>query len=438
MWNNKLFFYMSSSRWTSEIGDWFNYLVLVVILQKYQYISYMIIARNLLPLFFSPLIGNIVEKSDKIKLIMITEIIVLSCIGLLFFAYVYRAQFWYMVYINVIINAICWNIKNSCYLALLPSIVSTEMIEEANKIHNIAISLIYVLAISVGGVIIVYAGGLVNLIINTICYIIAIALLFNFRKMYYKLNNDEEQGGGGGGGVKLETLAPNEDIKEKLENLTTMENLNSINEAVQNINNNINNNDNDNVVPIITFSQGVDYLYNHKKFMVLIAVNALIYYIYGIFEIINYKLGFEDYNLLELSLVMGLSTTGTVLLFFYKQGTTNVVQNYFFFIISCIIYALLEFFQPANNVGLWFFALWLFSYIHYAFWIMINSLLQREVNENFRGRIFTYNATISYAFYALGSLTGSYLLPLHYWIIIGIFSALCGVCLFLYKYKYVE
>ena len=228
-----------------------------------------------------------------------------------------------------------------------------------------------------------YLGGIVNLSINGFTIFISIIFITSFKKLY-KQNKEIE--------------------------LTDLENSNELK-------------------PNVTFKDGINYLLSNKKFVILISVNALIYYIYGIIEIINYKLGFEDYDILLLSLVLGFSTTGTIILYFYKNASHKYFINYFILLISCVIYFIVE---HKHIIPIWFLGLWLFSYTHYAYWIMINTILQTETNEQYRGRIFTYNSSIVYASYAIGSLSGSYLYP-YYWIIIMVMNVIIGVLIKCYN-----
>jgi hypothetical protein len=162
--------------------------------------------------------------------------------------------------------------------------------------------------------------------------------------------------------------------------------------------------------------------------MYLIAINSCIYFIFGIVEILNFELGFEKYDsILLLALVLGFSTTGTILLYFFENEDLLFINVVFLFL-SLALYKLVQVFDV---VALWFVALWLFSFMHYSFWIMGLTTIQKESHPHYKGRLFTYYYSITSANYCFGSLTAAFGQDA-YWIIVLI----CLPCVILLTFKY--
>ncbi len=378
---NKLFWILSLSRWTSEFGDWFSYLVQIVIIDDYKNISIMIAIQSIIPFIFTGLIGNFVEKNDKIRIICGTEILLVLSNILLYMAYYYD-KLWYLVYVYVFIKSICASIKTSAYQSIIPLIVEKEKIEEATTIHSIVQSIVYVLAIVIGGTILNFYGGIINLSIDTASFVVSIIAIFWFNHHFSNFNKFE--------------------IYNELDEESQTE---------------------------ISFKNGLNYVISNSKFMIILIINAIVYFIFGIIEIINFQLGLDEYGILMFCLVLGFSTCSVISLYFLK--TDHYIRNYVILIISLIMYVIIE---RHRIVSLWFVGLTLFSYTHYAYWIMIGTIIQRDANKNYIARVNAYNNGLTSLGYAAGSFVGSYTEPWYVtWIIIGVTVIIMGICLIKYK-----
>jgi hypothetical protein len=248
----------------------------------------------------------------------------------------------------------------------MPEIVERDLLMKACNLETILQAMMYCIAISLGGIVYTYFGGLTVLVITSINFIMAIVLLIYFKS----INNNK---------------------------FVPIVHLNKV-----------------------TFSDGLQYLKNNTKFTIMIFARGLINFIYGITEIINFKLGFDHFNILILSLVLSFSVTVTIVLYFYK--TDQYQYYYLMMIISLICY---YFAEKYIILWVWFIATWMFSYVNYAFYILINSKLQQDVDEHYRGRVFSYSYGIKTLLYAAGSFSGSYAYP-WYWLIVGICVVMIG------------
>ncbi len=375
----KLFWILTIARWFSELGDWFNYMVQLTIIEDYKYISIMIAIRNIVPFIISPFVGNYVESHDQIIIIIISQIILLITSAFIYVAYL-KPEYWYLTYVYVFLQAICVCIKSCCYQYIIPNVCSMSNVEKANKIQALSQASVYIVGMGLGGIILSVFGDISNLIIDNIVYFISTLIMIYF-KFWIRYNNIDI-------------------YQEKCPSYSE-----------------------------ISFRNGLLYMYHNSKFPIMIMVNAITYYVYGIAEIINFKLGFEEYGVLILSIVLGLSTTGTIILYFW--GSHKYGFNYVILILAISFYAIIE---KKHIIPIWFFGLWMFTYVHYAFQIMMTTMIHKEADPNYKGRLFTYYYGSTLILYAMGSFTGSYFYP-WYWILIIISIVLIGILLIKYRYN---
>jgi len=385
---NKLFWILVLARWLSELGDWFNYMVLLTIIDDYKYISIMVAIRNIVPFVISPIVGNFVETHNNITIIVVVQTILLLLNGLLYFAFAYP-DYWYASYGYVFVQSICICIKSSSYQYIVPLIIQSEMIEKGNKIQALSQASVYVVGVGAGGVILSLAGDVSNLIIDSTVYISSILTVMYFRRLY-----------------TIQTDSAVLAITEKAEQVEQVE-------------------QNTDIEPV-SFKTGILYLVSHQQIAIIMTINAMLYYTFGIAEIINLKIGFEKYGILILSLVLGLSTTGTIILYFDRAD--RYLLNYVFLLVAMLGYGVTE---VILFVPVWFFGLWLFTYVHYAFQIMMATMIQKD-DPNYKGRLFTYYYGFTSVMYALGSFTGSFVT--WYWIMIGVSVFVIGLLVVRYAF----
>lgn len=412
--SNKLFMLITSSKWISDTGDWLSYLVKVMIISDLRFVSLMIALQSITPFVLAPFTGNLVERCKRKHILMLFCLMILVLNNSwVYVAYMYP-EHWYLIYLNIIIQSIFGPIKNSSFQTLIPQIikmnshnlltdesdVESDSPDNIKKIHEILIvrsntvqtimqSIVYIFGTAIGGIIIKYWGGMVNLILDSTSFILAFLLMICFVHMYDKRMRRDESG-----------QIP---MDHETDDLT------------------------DPVIPQeqITFKNGLGYCWKVQQIGQIILINALLYYVYGIIDIVNFKLGFEQYDdILVLSLILGLSSTGPIILYFDRSD--RYIVNLIIGIVSMGMYGIVTVLTISENpvsISLtaipWFIGLWLFNYIHSAYWIMMNSLLQKEEHSAFRGRLFSYSSGLIAVCYALGSYTGSYL-GTYYWICISV------------------
>jgi hypothetical protein len=257
------------------------------------------------------------------------------------------------------------------------------------------IAVIYFMSTMVSGPIIQYLSGLVNLLMDTFLYLLSICTLVYF-------HCDARQ------------YHPNENLKETFQEEYQKPYLEP-------------------VVEPVTFYNGIKYMSSHPQIWCQIMINSLLYYIYGIFEITNYRVGFDDYDVLILSIIIGLGSTGPMIHYFDRCD--RYALNTIFGIISTILYWFVYNEQWINNnvlvIVLWFIGLWLFNYINSAFWIMKNSLIQKEEHTKYTSRLSSYSAGLILTTRALGSFTGSYIESYQWYCVVVCWCVIAGL---MYRY----
>jgi hypothetical protein len=423
---NKLFVILTLSKWLSDFGDGLSYLVKIVIIKDLRYISLFIAVQSIMNLLFSPMIGNFVEKSEKKHLIILfSQICLVLNSSLAYVAYEYH-DFWFLVYANIMIFSIFGSIKNSSYQGLIPEVLKQKLeqnnsdknnsdletlIIRSNTVQIIMIAVIYFMSTMVSGPIIQYLSGFVNLLMDTFLYILSICTLVYFHcdiiKQTYLTNN-------------LKGTFQEEYQKSAIDhNLVDLQLLTDDQRIL--------------LVEPITFYNGIKYMSSHPQIWCQVMINSLLYYIYGIFEITNYRVGFDDYDVLILSIIIGLGSTGPMIHYFDRCD--RYVLNTIFGIISTVLYWFVYNEQWINNnvlvIVLWFIGLWLFNYINSAFWIMKNSLIQKEEHAKYTSRLSSYSAGFILTTRALGSFTGSYIESYQWYCVVVCWCVIVGL---MYRY----
>lgn len=402
---NKLYWILALGRFFSEVGDFLNYMTLLTVIGDYEYISVMVAIRNIVPFILSPIIGNYIESGNNVKTILIVQTILFFANFIIYIGYIYES-YWYIVYLYVFIQSICLSTKSSSYQYIVPKIIDPNLIEKANKIQALSQASVYIVGILCGGTILSLYGDIANLITDSASYLASVSIMFYFNYLYQNFNSNEN-------------VNPNENEKE------------NSNEKVENdINDDLNNlvePKDANRSEEITFKTGILYLFKNRKTAIIMAINAITYYIYGIVEIINFKIGFESYGILVLSAVLGLSTTGVIILYFCRAD--RYLLNYLILLMAITSYGFIE---KIIIIPVWFLGLWSFTYVHYAFQIMMWTLIQKDSDPKYKGRLAAYYYGSTSVMYSLGSFTGSFTYMSIYWVMIALSLVAIGVLIIFY------
>lgn len=160
----------------SQMGDWFNVIVLLALVSEYTEgsglaISLFLLARIVPPLVLTPYAGVLADKLNR-KTIMIVADTLRAIIVLMFLLSTGAETLW-LIYILTIAQFSLTAIFLPARSAILPNIVAKEDIITANTIASITWSAMLAIGAMAGGIVAGLLGITVALIIDALTYILS-------------------------------------------------------------------------------------------------------------------------------------------------------------------------------------------------------------------------------------------------------------------------
>ncbi|MBZ0288128.1 MAG: MFS transporter, partial [Anaerolineae bacterium] len=154
--NNKDFSRLWLAQVVSLLVDWFNTVALSALVSQYTdgsglAISGLLIARFLPPLIVSPFAGVLVDRFDRKRLLIASDVL-RACIVLLLLFAGGRDQLW-LIYLMTVFQFILSAVFEPGRSAILPSLVTGNDLLRANTLSNVTWSAMLAVGAIVGGVV---------------------------------------------------------------------------------------------------------------------------------------------------------------------------------------------------------------------------------------------------------------------------------------------
>ena len=165
----------------SLLGDWFNTIVLSTLVAHYSdgsglAISLFLMSRFLPPLFVGPLAGVLVDRFNR-KRILIYSNILRTGVVLMFLLATSPDELW-LIYVLTIIQFSISAIFEPGQSAILPALVSHEGLVLANTLSSITWSVMLAVGAIIGGVVGAVFGPVIALTIDALTFAVAAFLIW--------------------------------------------------------------------------------------------------------------------------------------------------------------------------------------------------------------------------------------------------------------------
>lgn len=163
----------------SQMGDWFNVIVLLALVSEYSggsglAVSFFMLARIIPPLLITPYAGVLADRLNRKTIMIVTDI--LRAVIVLLFLFATGSENLALIYVLTVAQFSMSAIHEPAKSAILPNLVKRDDIIIANTIGSITWSSMLALGALIGGIVAGALGVTVALLIDAMTYLIAAVL----------------------------------------------------------------------------------------------------------------------------------------------------------------------------------------------------------------------------------------------------------------------
>ncbi|MEO8606527.1 MAG: MFS transporter [Chloroflexota bacterium] len=168
----------------SLLGDWFNTVALSALVSEYTNgsglaISGLLIARFLPPLIVSPFAGVLIDKFNRKKLLIFSD--VMRAIIVLFLLFASGRDHLWLIYLMTVFQFTLSAVFEPGRSAIMPSLVKSDDLLRANTLSNVTWSAMLAVGAIVGGVVAAVFGTAIALVIDSISFALSAFLISQIR-----------------------------------------------------------------------------------------------------------------------------------------------------------------------------------------------------------------------------------------------------------------
>lgn len=182
--NNPQFARLWIAQAVSLLGDWFNTIVLSALVARYTdnsglAIMLLLLARFLPPLIFSPLAGVLLDRFDRRRLLVASDL--MQAVVVLGFLLAMDASLLWLIYLLTVVQFTLATVFEPGRSALLPSVVRYEDLVAANVLGSVTWSTMLAIGGAAGGLVAAVLGIEFALIFNAVSFLASGALIYSLR-----------------------------------------------------------------------------------------------------------------------------------------------------------------------------------------------------------------------------------------------------------------
>ncbi|HEY5884905.1 MAG TPA: MFS transporter [Pyrinomonadaceae bacterium] len=167
----------------SQMGDWFNTIALYTIILNLtgsgRDIGLMMVARFLPSFVFGPLSGVLADRFSRRSIMIVSDL--LRALVVLGFLFVRRADQLWILYVLTVAQLALSTFFEPAKTAAIPSIVSDRELVAANALSSVTWSVMLTLGAAVGGIITGWFGTDAAFILDGLTYLLSAALIARIR-----------------------------------------------------------------------------------------------------------------------------------------------------------------------------------------------------------------------------------------------------------------
>jgi predicted MFS family arabinose efflux permease len=167
----------------SQMGDWFNTIALYTIILNLtgsgRDVGLLLVARFLPSFLFGPLSGVVADRFSRQRIMIVTDI--LRALVVLGFLFVRTPDQLWLVYVLTVFQLGLSTFFEPAKTAAIPSIVEDRELVAANAISSVTWSVMLTLGAAIGGVITGWFGTDVAFVLDGATYLLSAALIASIR-----------------------------------------------------------------------------------------------------------------------------------------------------------------------------------------------------------------------------------------------------------------
>lgn len=167
----------------SQMGDWFDTIALYTIILNLtgsgRDVGLLLVARFVPSFFCGPLSGVVADRFSRRTIMIVTD--VLRAVVVLGFLFVRRADQLWIIYVLTVLQLGLSTFFEPAKTAVIPSIVTDRELVAANAISSVTWSIMLTLGAAIGGVITGWFGTNAAFILDALSYLLSAWLIFTVR-----------------------------------------------------------------------------------------------------------------------------------------------------------------------------------------------------------------------------------------------------------------
>jgi MFS family permease len=167
----------------SQMGDWFDTIALYTIILNLtgsgRDVGLLLVARFVPSFLFGPLSGVVADRFSRQRIMIISDL--LRAVVVLGFLFVRRADQLWIVYVLTVLQLGLSTFFEPAKTAAIPSIVEDRELVAANAISSVTWSVMLTLGAAIGGLITGWFGTDVAFILDAATYLLSAALIARIR-----------------------------------------------------------------------------------------------------------------------------------------------------------------------------------------------------------------------------------------------------------------
>ncbi len=177
---NRNFRHLWLGQVVSQLGDWFDTIALYTIILQLtgsgRNVGLLLVARFLPSFLFGPISGVIADRFSRRTIMIVSDL--LRAVVVLGFLFVRRADQLWIIYVLTVLQLALSTFFEPAKTAAVPSIVAENELVAANAISSVTWSVMLTLGAAVGGVITGWFGTNAAFILDALSYLLSAWLIF--------------------------------------------------------------------------------------------------------------------------------------------------------------------------------------------------------------------------------------------------------------------
>lgn len=161
------------------MGDWFNtiaiYTIILNLTGSGRYVGLLMVARFLPSFFFGSFSGVLADRFSRRSIMIVSDL--LRAVVVLGFLFVRRADQLWLIYVLTVLQLALSTFFEPAKTAAIPSIVSDRELVAANAISSVTWSAMLTLGAAIGGLVTGWFGTDVAFILDALTYLLSAALI---------------------------------------------------------------------------------------------------------------------------------------------------------------------------------------------------------------------------------------------------------------------